>query len=795
MAIRAIEALPNDLLIQALVEKASDRVARSFSRRLGYLHESNSVCSIVQEWLQPSGRYGDLSSLNKIGREIFANIAPVHQEAALNALVRATLDPNFVSTENYDRSHFAQIARSLAYEPVLFDKAVDVLLRFALAEPEGYNRDSTRQMLKSLFYCHLSGTEAQSAQRSMIIRELIQSNDEIQQNIGFLLLGAALEAWHFSSHYGFDFGARQRGYGWWPRTNDDVREWFNPFIEIAVEVGKNHTESGRHARVVLGESVRALWVGAGLSKEISAAGKELLLIDGWPEGWLGIRSILQYDKDKISEESFQELQNLEQFLAPRELKTKIGARVLARGFFVDDMDEDGDDSEDPSSKYRRAEQEAENLGKAAAFDNNLLSELLPDLLHHSTNSKVYNFGLGAGQEVHDAAKLLDQARQIVGCASPGSVSLIFLRGFISGWHKVKPGEVSAFLDEACGDAVWGKWFPELQLRVDLDDVGYERIIKSLELGKTPIWQYKYLGMCRATDPLKVDKIYALVDQIASKPEGGLEVAIDLLAMVIHCANEKDDVYRRDLVAICLYFLERLDWAEIQKDNGRIDYDINKILEFGLAACSSENIVSKILNNLLGFERSESRRFSSGIGKLLAPFFKYYPKQALDAVYVADDDGLFHTALRIVSRLDNDRQESAIRKVPLDTLIKWCEISPEDRYTFAAQTCRLFEKTSSNGGESTTGLVLSEDAIRVLAGARNKHAVLHIFIDRFHPSGWTGSLAAILRERIPLLTKLNPTGDEKLKGEIEQAEVRIRKQIIEEEAREETRERRQTGSFE
>jgi len=792
LAMQAIEELPKDLLIKVLIEAASDRVARSFSRRLGYLHESKPVRAIVQEWLQPGGRYGDLACLNKIGREIFANIAPVQQEAALKALERATLNQDFVSTENFDRGHFTKITRSLAYDPVLFDQSVNVLLRFAIAEPEGYNRDSSRDMLKSLFYSHLSGTEARSAQRSKIVRDLILSADERNCKTGFMLLDAALEAWHFSSHYGFDFGARKRGYGWWPRTYDDVREWYNPFIEIAVEIGKNHTDSGRKARVVLGESVRSLWVGAGLSNEISAAGKELLMIDGWPEGWLGIRSILQYDKDQISEESCQELHNLEQLLAPRDLKTKILARVLACGSCADDLDESGGDAEDFTTRYHRSEQVAEDLGKAAAFENDLLSQLLPDLLNQSTNGKVYNFGFGAGQKVPNTAKLLIQARQIVGSAKQGSVSLIFLRGFISGWNKVKPEEVTAFLDDAYSDEVWGKWFPELQLRVDLDDAGYERLLKSLELGKTPIWQYQYLS--GGIDSLTIGQLVSLTNEIASKPEGGLDVAINLLTMAIYNANKYDTAYRHDLAAACISFLEKLDWSRLQSDRGNIDYHMNKIIEFGLAVCGSDEDVAQILHDLATYERSQSRKYSSGIGKLLAPFFKYFPEQTLDAIYVADEDGEFNTALRIVSRLDSDRQETAIRKVPLETLINWCEISPEDRYLFAAQTCRLIEKAATDG-ETAAGLVLSAVAIRVLACARDKQKVLQIFIGRFYPSSWTGSLAAILREKILLLAMLNPTGDENIGVEIDLTETRLRNVIAAEEEREEARERLQTGSFE
>lgn len=39
LAARAVESIPKKILIESLIDNASDRVARSFSRRLGYLHE------------------------------------------------------------------------------------------------------------------------------------------------------------------------------------------------------------------------------------------------------------------------------------------------------------------------------------------------------------------------------------------------------------------------------------------------------------------------------------------------------------------------------------------------------------------------------------------------------------------------------------------------------------------------------------------------------------------------------------------------------------------------------------
>ncbi|MCK1626560.1 hypothetical protein IVA98_26050 [Bradyrhizobium sp. 160] len=793
LAANAVEMYQPERLKRLLIDNASGRVARSFSRRLGYLHISRRAAEMVSSWLKPDGLLGDLTTLNDLGRAIFSNVAPVSEEAALAALERAVTDSDFTSTDNLSRREFARVARSIAYDPRFFDRAVQVLVRFALAEPVHYNYEPARDVLRSLFFCRLSGTEAKSAQRSQVVRTLLFSTDERERKLGFVLLDAALEAWHFTSLHGFEFGARRRGFGWWPRTQDDVREWYTPFLSIAVELGGTNTNQGREARSVLGESVRGLWVRARLTDEIVRVAEVLKAIDGWPDGWLGTRRILQWDKDALSGESLTQLRTLEIELRPRDLRAQIGARVLARGSFTDDIDpietEEGERA-GAASRFRTSEKVAENLGKSAAHEESLLLEILPDLLRHSSNSKVWNFGFGIGQESGDVVGLMEKARALIVDALSGSLSLIFIRGVLSGWHKANPMQVASFLDRALYDEVWGKWFPELQLCVQLDTSGYERLSKSLELGTSPIWQYQYLGMGRATDPLSIGQISNLVVGI-SKKLNGLAVAFDVLSMVIHCAAEKDDLYRSKLGRFSVEFLRNLDWSNFPTDNDSLDHDLNVILEFALGAPEAEADKLDILRNLIAFERSSPRSYSYKRGQLLAPFFKYYPRATLDAIYVPDDDGAFRTAMRVVSETNIDREETAVWRVPADALIEWCETSPTDRFVFAAETCRLFEK-SSEDSESQT---IADVAVRILAAADDKGRVLNIFISRFRPKSWSGPLSAVLRERLPLLGKLNSTGDSAMQGKIDEAQKEFSDWISKEEKREENEERARSESFE
>lgn len=122
LALNAIQSNHPNLLVQRFVTDASERVARSFSRRLGYLHESKRAQQIVENWLKPEGLLGNVASLSTLKREMLENVSPVNQRAALNAVLRAVEHPDFVAVANPSRTDTARLLRSLAYESDLFDQ-------------------------------------------------------------------------------------------------------------------------------------------------------------------------------------------------------------------------------------------------------------------------------------------------------------------------------------------------------------------------------------------------------------------------------------------------------------------------------------------------------------------------------------------------------------------------------------------------------------------------------------------------------------------------------------------------
>lgn len=533
-----------------------------------------------------------------------------------------------------------------------------------------------------------------------------------------------------------------------------------------------------------------------MHEALTDAASEFAAVDGWPDGWIGIRNTLHWDKEHLDSTSMNQLKVLEQELAPRELLAKIKAKVLSRGAIGVDLDDecDQDDSEHKPAVtwHYKAQEEAEMLGKAAALDTDALSDLTPYISNANSTDKSWHFGFGIGQVAASTQEILDRIKQVVREIKKDGVNSLFIRGLIAGWNKTKPSEVAAFLECALIDEVWGKIFPELQLAIGIDAAAHCRLVQCLQIGKAPLWQFQYLGFGRATDPLSVEQIASLITPLAAKPDGGLLVAIDVLSMVIHCTDIKDEQYKEALRAYCLKLISELDWSLVDLENGNFLHHFEGVIEFGLNSNEPYEAAAKTLTRLIQQERSGKRIFPRRLGNVLLPFFKKYPIQTLDAVYTKDEE----TALKRMLTVRLDRNgDTAIGVIPEESLLEWCRVSPEDRCVFAAQTCKLFERRSPGEGSDEAVIGITNMAVNLLVLAPDKKKVLETLVNRFHPNSWSGSLAAIMRQRLQHMDDLNPTGNPELATFIANIKGSLLEAVENQERREREQERSETSSFE
>lgn len=793
LALRMLQSLPVSEFHNKLFTSSSDRVARSFSRRLSFLHESTEAREITELLFAETGRLGNLSGLSNFERQMFSNLAAVDPKSALYALERACELEEFVSIENRDRQYFARTANKIAYDPVLFDLASQILKKFYLSEPENYNNNSCKEMLASLFTCHLSGTHATVDQRVSFVSECISSSDPNENTLGFNLLDLGLKTSFFSG-YDFEFGARKRDYGWYPKTGADVQGWFKPWVFLCGKFGSENTAKGKLARAALGEALRGLWARVGLDDELAEIAASFKAIDGWPEGWLGVRRILQYDKSEFDTVRLSQLKALERELAPVDIVSQIKARVLVRGSFIDDLEtddgEDGSDEISASERFHRAEEKAKSLGEDAAEIPGILQELLPDLLIRRNGGNLYQIGYGVGLKHPRPEELFDDAKSILSTLDRSDVSLIWLHGLLYGWNKKDSEAVQRFLNSAIDDSIWAEWFVELQVQAGLDAQACVRLLKFLDEDRCPTWQFSYLAMGRATDPLTVSQILKIANQIAKRPDAGVPTAIDLLSMIVHYTDKKDDEYKIALADGLLEFLYSVNWRAVDGNHNGLDHDLEKVLSFALGATNSESRVVPILDNILSFG-GEHIAYSDFRKSAIRPFFEKFPRLALNAVCQPDKEGRYYSAKRLIADEYSERRETALEHVPTEILIEWCNELPEQRYEFAASTCKLFGR----GRHDEDVLSLDRTAIELLQAAPDKSKIAIIFIERFYPRSWSGSLANILNAKLPLLSDLNPNNEPDLKPIISEAEAKLMSWIEAERKREESEERGRNESFE
>ena len=224
LAARALEDIPYDIIHKQLIEGGSDRLTKSFTRRLSYLHDHPRAVAIVKVWLEPDGPLGDVAILNDLGRAMFKNVAPVLPEAALMAFERVGDHSNALLLNVWQP--FLSLLRSLAYDSALFERSAQLLVSVSIQSVVERVANQAKDVFISLFTIHFSGTHATIEQRLNVIEELFTSTDAQKRELGLSALDAVLEATHFSSHYQFEFGARSRNFGYYPKSKADVSQWY-----------------------------------------------------------------------------------------------------------------------------------------------------------------------------------------------------------------------------------------------------------------------------------------------------------------------------------------------------------------------------------------------------------------------------------------------------------------------------------------------------------------------------------------------------------------------------------------
>jgi len=750
LAQRALENIPLDNILNVFVNGGSSRLLKSFSKRLSYLHKCDKAIEITDSWLSKNGLLGDISNLDELGITMLNNIAPIKPKASLEAIERAANGENgheFISRKNNNFTKFTHLLRTLAYDSALFERCIDLLCRFALSEEPKESIDSTRDLLKSLFYIYLSGTHASVKQRVCIIKRLTKSKSDNEQKLGLLLLSAALETEHFIGHYSFEFGAHSRDYGYFPKTRDEIYIWYAEFIRLSEAVAASSKSLADKIKTLLAESFRGLWMRAGMFDELERVAKSFIKKGSWNEGWIAVRSTIRFDGKRVDKKLPARLVKLEELLKPISLLER--ARTYALSGNRNSLDlvvAEEEDGEKVTERYGKIAKTAREIGREVAGNNSVFEKLLPQILN-ADGPNLYSFAQGLAEGCSDIKIMWVALRKQLSKLPIDKRNCRVLCGFINSVREIDHKLSDQILDDAVSDEILGFCFPLLQVSVDIDVKGVERLKQSLSGGIAPIWSYQNLAYGRNHEKMDDEKLCDILTIISSKPQG-LSVAIDILHMRLYGNNEKKLRHSDIIISVGQYLLSQIVFEHTRYRQDSVDYNLGYIADACLFGDNGA-VTANVLSNNLVKSLSEFRVYAFNYSHLLASIAKRQPWAFLDNLVGYANEFPYKSIDFFISIGDDvDVKPNPISKIADDVIINWCEIEPSIRYQRIAASIVPYRNRERDNHLEWTTLALS-----VIENAPDVVPVLNEFKKKFRPTAWSGSRADILERRFSLLSEL------------------------------------------
>lgn len=778
LAKTALENIPAAKIDAAFRDvSAPERLQRSFTRRIGYLHDSETAKKLVSGWVAPNGWLSDLENFNDFGMQAFENVAPVDPDRALEAIEQAGQRNNsFFSDANDNRDDFVRLLRALAYDPDEFDRAIRLIGSFIGAAEPSNNVGNATSVYSSLFHLYLSGTHASPEQRTLATRRCIESDEPHDQALGKLALGGMLED-HFTSSYSFDFGTRKRDYGYFPKTRAEERAWYAGIVKMCRDIGIKGSKYRPYMKEVLADSMAELAQTLGASAEIVDLVTDFAS-DGWPEGWAGARKALRKFKTaKVEDPEIQEklkvtaqkLEELAKLLEPKNMEEQIAAYVLPESYTVRDLG-DVDDEDDATAAFHKAQEQVNEvcreIGRQLAENRDQLKKVLP-LLMSAKAHRIVELGNALGESSTDPKTLwddlVDQATM-----SGTDASLHLLSCVMHGIAKKNREIAEELLDQAIDVERLHPQLVHLNCMLSLNERSVKRLLQAAKLPTVPSFAFTTLGHGRSHEPLTGAQFRRVLLAVATR-EGGLEVAFDVMNMRIHTAKSDQ---KRELGKVekrlGTQLLARVRFGKKQTlGRTREDGDVGTVAKACLVAPDDEALARDLCEKLLeaiGTYQTSPMDHS----KLVQSLATKFPHVVLDVLVEKGQTG--GESRRSMFSGFRDRAPDPLGAISDDVILGWAHQKPETRFQHLAEAVRPWSRKPD---EAPTGWTSA--TLRLIREAPKPTQVLDTLYGRLRPSSWS-SLTESLSQRLPLLEVLVNDSNPEIADWAEKAVVKFKAYI-------------------
>jgi len=309
--------------IAGLQEPDRTSLSKAFAEQMKYLGYNDKAVQIVDKIVGPNSPFDDAEVLNtELGSRLFRSFVEVNPIAVSQNFKRQFLNKSTADLLKIEegRRNIVWTLEKLSFDKRTFYDSAKVLLKFAIAENETWANNATNQFLH-LFNIHLSGTEADLAERWKIIEWLLNT-DQYEFAIRAMKIGLNFGR---ATRFG---GAEQQGSRRLIDNNptwSEVEEYWRNILNKLIEIIKSRIQYRDLAYKVISDSITTIFR-AGMGELVLPVLKEISLLRNrdWDEGLKSLKFTRKYEKT-IPESQLSEVNNLIETLT----KNDFSSRYLA----------------------------------------------------------------------------------------------------------------------------------------------------------------------------------------------------------------------------------------------------------------------------------------------------------------------------------------------------------------------------------------------------------------------------------------------------------------------------------
>ena len=747
LASDALDNIPPEDLPEVFESLANPRLLKSFGRRLGYLHDHDRAQEIVRSWLSPGGLLHTIEALDAHRIQLLENVAPVAPDAVLDTIEIRARQPgsgNFFSDDNSNARAVAVLLCSIAYDAALFERCIALLTQFAtaLSQPRQPQSDVSRRLF-ALFALYLSGTEAGPDLRERAIRRSLFDARRDERDIGLGMLDVALKSGHWGSFAVFEFGARPRTYGYWPRTAEEQDRWFLRFISLVREAAtSDHADLLEPARALLAGEFRQLWQFPTLRSSLSVAARSVHTRKSWPEGWRAVRSVKCLDYGDADEtdipDGIELLNELDDYLRPARPADEVRTYVFDVGHQHFSLFDEFDDEDEPSwrESNRVAAERAHDLGVAVSSVPDTLDELSLELFIGEFGFRVA-FGEGLASACHDPSALWRRLVGYLALAGDGARHCDVLCGVLDAIRERDEALATALFCEAAASPTLRPCIVNLHPSVANSCEAGRSLLRALDFDDTPLNQFGLLASQRPprgpTEALLRDVYLRLLE----KP-GGPKVVLFGLSMRIRASQQKALGFGPDLKRVGLLASTAILRDAPYQHDGTREHQVSTVLECCLDGtefpAESDQVFDAFLSRV-----STTYGTTGGLHSATAVVAGKLPVRFLDGIFL--NTTFRPTHLRALFS-ERHQRANALDRIGIATLIDWCRQGEfQERLVMLSEAVHPFANAEDSEWIRFTAL-----AHTIIDATDNPSVILGNFATSIRPSGYSGSLADIFARR-------------------------------------------------